>query len=47
MYRMDKQVPNYIQNPVINHNGKKNFFKNVYMCITESFCYTAEINTTL
>ena len=27
---------NYIQYPVINHNGKEYFFKNVYMYITES-----------
>ena len=37
---------NYIQYPVINHNGK-NMKKNVYICITESICCTAEINTTL
>ena len=39
---------NYIQCPMINHNGKedeKN--KNVYICITESLCCIAEINTTL
>ena len=38
---------NYIQYPMINHNGKENFKKNVYICITESLCCTAEINTTL
>ena len=40
---------NYIQYPMINHNGKEYFFKNkdVYICITESLCCTAEINTTL
>ena len=32
----------YIQHPVINQNGKE-YEKNVYMCITESLCYTAEI----
>ena len=32
---------NYIQYPVINHNEKE------YICITESLCCTAEINTTL
>ena len=32
---------NYIQYLVINHNGKE------YTCITESLCYTTEINTTL
>ena len=50
-FRMDRQGPtvehrNYIQYPVINHNGK-DFKKSVYMGITESFCYTAEIGTTL
>ena len=34
---------NYIQYLGINHNGKE--YKNVYMCITESLCCTAEINT--
>ena len=38
---------NYIQYPVINHNGKEYLKKNVYMCITESLCCTAELNTTL
>ena len=38
---------NYIQYPVINHNGKEYEKKNVYVCITESLCCTAEINTTL
>ena len=37
---------NYIQYPVINHNGKE-FKKNVYICITESLCCTEKINTTL
>ena len=37
---------NYIQYRVINHN-EKNMKKNVYICITESLCCTAEINTTL
>ena len=50
-FSMDKQVPtvehrNYIQYPVINHNGK-GFKQSVYMGVTESFCYTAEIGTTL
>ena len=32
---------NYIQNPVINHNGKGYIYKkNVYMCMTELFCCT-------
>ena len=33
---------NYIQDPVINHNGK-----NVYMCIIKSLCCTTETGTTL
>ena len=37
---------NYIQYPVINCNGK-NRKKNAYICITESICCEAEINTTL
>ena len=32
----------YIQYPMINHNGKEYILKrNVYICITESFCCTA------
>ena len=51
MYRMDNKVllystRNYIQYPVINHNGKE--YKKecicVYIFITESLCYIAEIN---
>ena len=38
---------NYIQYPMINHKGKEHKKKNVYICITESLCCTAEINTTL
>ena len=38
---------NYIQYPVINHNGKEFKKKNVYMCITESLCCTSETNTKL
>ena len=39
---------NYIQYPMINHNGKGYIEKkNVYICITELLCCTAEINTTL
>ena len=34
---------NYIQYPMINHNGKS--IKNVYICITESLGCTAVINT--
>ena len=34
-----------IQYPVINHNGKE--CEEEYICITESLCYTAEMNTTL
>ena len=32
---------NYMQYPLINHNGKE------YICITESPCCTVEINTKL
>ena len=35
---------NYIQYPVINHNGKE---YEICMCIPETLCCTAEINTTL
>ena len=49
---IDNKVPwystgNYIQYPVINHNGKEYEKKNVYLCITESLCCTAEINKIL
>ena len=52
MYSLDKQQDStvqhkeYIQCSVINHHGKEHE-KNVYMCIIESLCYTAEINTVL
>ena len=36
---------NYIQYSVTNHNGKE--YEYIYICITESLCSTAEINTTL
>ena len=51
IYRMDKQkvllqsTRHYIQHPVINHNGKEYFLKCV--CISESLCCTAKINTRL
>ena len=49
-YRMDKykvllcSTGNYIQYPVINHNGKE-YEKRMYICIykTKSLCYTVEI----
>ena len=39
----------YIQYPVINHNGKEyeKLYIYIYIYIYESFCCTAEINTTL
>ena len=50
---MDKQqspkenTENYSRSPVINHNGKENFLKiYMYICKTESHCYTEEINIT-
>ena len=36
---------NCIQYPVINHNGKE--YEKECICITDSPCCTAEINTTL
>ena len=36
----------YIQYPVVNHN-REEYKKNMYICVTESLCYIAEINTTL
>ena len=36
---------NYIQDPVINHHRRK--WKRTYICIIESLCCAAEINTTL
>ena len=38
---------NYIQYRVINHMEKNIKKKNVSMCITESLCCTAEIDTAL
>ena len=46
-------IENYIQYPIINHNGKEH--ENEYMCVcvcvcvcvTESLCCAAVINTTL
>ena len=37
-------LKNYIQCPLINHNGKENDKENICVCITESLCCTAEIN---
>ena len=51
IYRMHKQQGptvqhrNYIQYPIINHNGKE--YVCVYIYITESLCHTPETNTTL
>ena len=51
--KMDKQqgptvysTGNYIQYPGIKRIMEKNM-KKIYICITESRCYTVEINTTL
>ena len=38
---------NYIQYPVINHNGKEYEKEYIYVYTSESLCCTAEINTTL
>ena len=37
---------NYIQHPMINHNGKEYEKECICICTTESLCCTAEINTT-
>ena len=37
---------NNIQYSVINYNGK-DIKKNIYICMTESLCCTAEVNATL
>ena len=37
---------NYIQYLMINHSGKEYKKECTYICITESLCYIAEINTT-
>ena len=37
---------NYIQHPVITHNGEE-YKENVCICITESLCFTVEIKTAL
>ena len=38
---------NYSQYPMVNQNGKEYILKHVYVCVTESLCCVAEINTTL
>ena len=49
IYRMDKQqgptiyTEDYIQPPVINHNGN-NRKKNVHVCTPDSLCCTVVIN---
>ena len=41
-------IRNHIQYPVINHDGKyEKEFMCIHMCMTESICCRAEINTTL
>ena len=46
LHRMDRQqgplynTENSIQSPVINHNKKEYFNKNIYTCLTESLCCT-------
>ena len=39
----------YMQYPMINHNGNEYFTKKVYIytCMAESLCYKAVINTIL
>ena len=38
---------NYVQYPMIYHNGKEYFLKRIHMCLTEPVCGRAEINTAL
>ena len=38
---------NYIQYPVINHNGREYEAEYICLCITESLCCAPETNTTL
>ena len=40
IYRMDKQQDPTTQQSIMEKNMKKN----IYICITKSLCYTAEIN---
>ena len=54
IYRTDKQrgptvysTGNYMQYPVMKHNGKEYEKECIYICITESLCCTAVINTIL
>ena len=35
---------NYCQYPMVNHNGKE-YFKRIYISVTESLCCIAEIKT--
>ena len=41
-----QSTENYVQYPVVNHNGKEYEKEYVYICMT-SLCCTGEINTTL
>ena len=43
---------NYIQYPMINHNAKVYelyiyIYTHIHVCVTESLCHAAKINTTL
>ena len=40
-------IGNYIQYPVVNHQGKEYEKEQIYICITGSLCCTAEINNTV
>ena len=40
-------IGNYIQYPIINHNGKEYEKEYVYLCVTESLCCIPETTTTL
>ena len=53
MYRIDKQlvplysIGNSIQYPMINHNGKEYICIYTHTYITETLCFTVEMNTTV
>ena len=42
-------VGSYVRYPIINHSEKEDEMEYIYIyiCLTESLCYMAEINTTL
>ena len=51
VYKCINGTGNYTQYSVINHSGKDHENRNlyihvtIYVCVTDSHCYTAEMNT--